>query len=112
MNETPASSESAKPVLKFRTRHDHYIADACVVWCYNDRFYELLKKFGKKQKFTHIDLVKVAGGAKALASAEATPEREFVLNQVKTSVRFHGAKRVVLMLHRDCGAYGGLPWTP
>jgi carbonic anhydrase len=76
------------------------------VWCYDDRFYKLLKAFGKQEGFTHIDLVKIAGGAKALAG-EASPDRDFVLNQIKTSVRLHGTKRVVLMLHRDCGAYGG-----
>lgn len=96
----------ADPIVKFKTSAEHYIADACVVWCYDDRFYKLLKVFGKKQGFKNIDLVKVAGGAKALAG-DASPERDFVIGQIKTSVRLHGTKRVVLMLHRDCGAYGG-----
>ncbi len=56
--------------------------------------------------FKNFDLVKIAGGAKALAG-DASPERDFVLSQIKTSVRLHGTKRIVLMLHRDCGAYGG-----
>ncbi len=107
------SATEAMPVVKFKTKPEHYHADACVVWCYDDRFYKLLKKFGKKQKFKNIDLVKVAGGAKALATADATEgsssmaERDFVLSQIKTSVRLHAAKRIILMLHRDCGAYGG-----
>jgi carbonic anhydrase len=96
------------PFVKFDSSKEHYTADACVVWCFDDRFYKLLKAFGKQEKFDHIDLVKIAGGAKALASTEsASPERDFVLNQIKTSVRLHGTKRVVLMLHRDCGVYGG-----
>jgi carbonic anhydrase len=95
-----------EPFVKFESQKEHYTADACVVWCYDDRFYKLLKAFGKQEGFTHIDLVKIAGGAKALAG-EASPDRDFVLNQIKTSVRLHGTKRVVLMLHRDCGAYGG-----
>jgi carbonic anhydrase len=96
------------PVVKFKTHAEHYTADACVVWCYDDRFYKLLKVFGKKQGFKNIDLVKIAGGAKALADgAEVSADRDFVINQIKTSVRLHGTKRVVLMLHRDCGAYGG-----
>ena len=94
------------PVVKFKTHAEHYTADACVVWCYDDRFYKLLKAFGKKQGFKNIDLVKIAGGAKALAG-DAGPDRDFVINQIKTSVRLHGTKRVILMLHRDCGAYGG-----
>ncbi|HUC01611.1 MAG TPA: carbonic anhydrase [Candidatus Paceibacterota bacterium] len=94
--------------MKFNSEHGHYTADACVVWCFDDRFYKLLKAFGKQEGFGHIDLVKVAGGAKALASEEAaSPERDFLLAQIKTSARLHGTKRVVLMLHRDCGGYGG-----
>jgi carbonic anhydrase len=99
---------AAEPLFKFESSKEHYTADACVVWCFDDRFYKLLKAFGKQEGFVHIDLVKIAGGAKALASTDgASPDRDFVLNQIKTSVRLHGTKRVVLMLHRDCGAYGG-----
>lgn len=95
-----------EPFVKFDSQKEHYTADACVVWCFDDRFYKLLKAFGKQERFDHIDLVKVAGGAKTLAG-DASPDRDFVLGQIKTSVRLHGTKRVVLMLHRDCGAYGG-----
>jgi carbonic anhydrase len=94
------------PFVKFESSKEHYMADACVVWCFDDRFYKLLKAFGKQEGFAHIDLVKIAGGAKALAG-EASPDRDFVVNQIKTSVRLHGTKRIILMLHRDCGAYGG-----
>ena len=95
-----------EPFVRFDSQKEHYTAAACVVWCFDDRFYKLLKAFGKQEKFGHIDLVKVAGGAKALAG-DASPDRDFVLGQIKTSVRLHGTRRVVLMLHRDCGAYGG-----
>ena len=90
--------------LSYETPKEHYAADACVVWCYDDRFSGLLGALTKDLK--NYDLVKVAGGAKALAG-DPSPERDFVLAQVTTSIRLHGAKRVVLMLHRDCGAYGG-----
>lgn len=93
-------------VFSLVSEKGHYTADACVVWCFDDRFYKLLKAFGKREKFKHIDLVKVAGGAKALAGGSSR-ERDFVLDQVKTSVRLHAAPRIILMLHRDCGAYGG-----
>ena len=102
----------AKQVVNFKTNPEHYHADACVVWCYDDRFYKLLKKFGKRQDFKNIDLVKIAGGAKALAAGSeddvmATAARDFVIGQIKASVRLHAAKRIILMLHLDCGAYGG-----
>ncbi len=93
-------------VVSSRSPDGHYAADACVVWCFDDRFYKLLKAFGKKEGWKNIDLVKVAGGAKALAG-DASPDRDFVLGQIQTSVRLHGTKRTILMLHRDCGACGG-----
>ena len=97
---------TTEPFVKFDSPKEHYTANACVVWCFDDRFYKLLKAFGKQEGFGHIDLVKDAGGAKALAG-DASPERDFLLGQIATSVRLHGTNRVVLMLHRDCGAFGG-----
>jgi carbonic anhydrase len=35
-------------------------------------------------------------------------DREFILDQIRKSIRLHGTRRVILMLHSDCGAYGGL----
>ena len=48
------------------------------------------------------------GGAKCLATPEQESEREFVVEQIRKSMRLHGTDRVVLMVHSDCGAYGGL----
>lgn len=102
---------SGEPVVRFESQKDHYTADACVVWCFDDRFYKLLKAFGKQEKWGHIDLVKVAGGAKALAggqSSDGSPsDRDFLFGQIKASIRLHGTRRVILMTHRDCGGYGG-----
>lgn len=91
-------------IISYNSPREHYAADACVVWCFDDRFSRLLSAFSKD--FKSFDLVKVAGGAKALAGG-SSPERDFILGQVRTSVRLHGTKRIVLMLHRDCGAYSG-----
>src|SRR5438093_6949199 len=35
-------------------------------------------------------------------------KRSFALGQVRTSMRLHRTNRVMLMIHSDCGAYGGL----
>jgi len=43
-----------------------------------------------------------------LASPEHETDREFVLEQIRKSIRLHGTSLVILMLHSDCGAYGGL----
>lgn len=90
--------------IKFESAKEHYIADACVAWCFDDRFTPLMGEFLKQ--FPHSDVVKVAGGAKALAGGPS-PERDFVLGQIKASIRLHATKKVVLMVHIDCGAYGG-----
>lgn len=52
--------------------------------------------------------IRVAGGAKCLATPDPESERDFVLEQIPKSIRLHGTDRVVLMVHSDCGAYGGL----
>lgn len=31
-----------------------------------------------------------------------------MLEQIRKSIRLHGTKVVILMVHSDCGAYGGL----
>ena len=93
-----------KKILSHDTLKGHYEAEACIVWCFDDRFTGLLREFTKDME--NFDLVKVAGGAKALAEG-ASPARDFVQEQIATSLRLHGAKKVVLMLHEDCGAYGG-----
>jgi hypothetical protein len=65
-------------------------------------------KFLKRIGVVNSDPIKVAGGAKYLASPEHETDREFVLDQIRKSMRLHGTTRVVLMVHSDCGAYGGL----
>ena len=56
----------------------------------------------------YCDPIKVAGGAKSLALPEVKTDREFVLEQIRKSMRLHDTKRVILIVHSDCGAYGGL----
>jgi len=53
-------------------------------------------------------MVKVAGGAKSLASPERESDRAFLLDQIRKSIALHHTKKVILMAHSDCGAYGGL----
>lgn len=84
----------------------HYKADACVVWCFDDRFSGLLQKFIETKKFRHVDLVKVAGGAKGLASPANEAEREYLLDQIAKSIELHHPPFIILMVHADCGAYG------
>lgn len=85
----------------------HYIASACIVWCFDNRFTKSLQDFIKSRGFLHYDLVEIAGGAKSLSSPSSDEEREFVLKQIQTSIKLHQASRIILANHVDCGAYGG-----
>lgn len=94
-----------KQVIKFKSDEEHYKADACVVWCFDDRFTGLLgelNQFG----FKHVDLVKVAGGAKGLA--DEVDGIRYLEDQVLKSIRLHNTPLVILMIHKECGAYGDL----
>jgi len=93
-------------VVSFDSSREHYDAEACVVWCFDDRFFKLLDAFIKGQGWKKVDVVKAAGGAKALTD-DKSPDYVFVMNQIKASVRLHKTKRLALMVHIDCGGYGG-----
>jgi carbonic anhydrase len=97
-----------KKVFHFNSMRDQYVADAAVVWCFDHRFHTGFAKFLKRIGATEIDVIKIAGGAKALASPATESERAFVLNQIRASIRLHQSRRVILMVHSDCGGYGGL----
>lgn len=97
-----------KLLLKSRISRAHYTADACVVWCFDDRFASTRKRFFKKLGLRRVDHVSIAGGMKTLATRGSSPNRNVALEQIATSIRLHHTKRVILMTHSDCGAYGGL----
>ena len=95
-------------VFHFDAPRDKYHCDAVVVWCFDNRFQVGFAKFLKRLGVVNSDPIKIAGGAKCLASPELETDREFVIEQIRKSMRLHGTRRAILMLHSDCGAYGGL----
>ena len=97
-----------KKVFHFEAPRQKYHCDAAVIWCFDNRFELGFRKFLKRIGVVNSDPVKIAGGAKCLASPDLETEREFILEQIRKSMRLHGTQRVILMLHSDCGAYGGL----
>lgn len=97
-----------KKLFHFDSPRDRYICDAAIVWCFDNRFELGFRKFLKHIGVNNNDPIKIAGGAMSLASPKHEYEREFVLEQIRASIRLHDTKRVILMLHSDCGAYGGL----
>jgi len=95
-------------VFHFDAPREKYHCDAAIIWCFDNRFELGFRKFLKRIGVANSDPIKIAGGAKCLASPELETEREFVLGQIRKSIQLHGTRRVILMLHSDCGAYGGL----
>lgn len=95
-------------VFHFDAPRERYQADAAVVWCFDNRFHLSFAKFLKRLGVETSDVIKIAGGAKDLASPATETDRQFLLEQIRLSMRLHGTKRVILMLHSDCGGYGGL----
>ncbi len=97
-----------KKIVDVKIEKEHYVAAACVVWCFDDRFTPALEAFIKEKGFKHFDIIRIAGGGKSLASPENESDRAFILKQIEISLRLHKSERIILMNHSDCGAYGGL----
>jgi carbonic anhydrase-like protein len=95
-------------LFHFDSPPEPYRADACVVCCFDARFELVLRKFLKRRGIFTADQIRVAGGAKCLASPREEAERAYALEQIRLSLRLHEAARVLLMMHSDCGAYQGL----
>jgi carbonic anhydrase len=97
-----------KRVFYFDSPKEKYHCDAVVVACFDHRFDLVLRKFLKRIRIVNPDPIIVAGGAKSLASPEHETDRSFLVAQVEKSIKLHDTDRVILLLHSDCGAYGGL----
>lgn len=95
-------------VFHFQAPRERYQCEAAIVWCFDNRFHLSFAKFLKRLGIDTSDVIKIAGGAKCLASPASETDRQFVLEQIRTSIRLHGTTLVIIMLHSDCGAYGGL----
>src|SRR5260370_16194857 len=87
---------------------DPSVADAAVLCCFDHRISTAVRKFMKKQGIERADMIIVAGGAKTLASPRNDFEQDFILEQVRMSIRLHQTKRVMVMSHSDCATYGVL----
>jgi hypothetical protein len=97
-----------KKVFHFDAPRERYQCDAAIIWCFDNRFELGFRKFLKRVGVVNSDPIKIAGGAKSLASPDREGDREFVLEQIRKSMQLHATRRVILMVHSDCGAYGGL----
>ncbi|MEK7500911.1 MAG: carbonic anhydrase [Patescibacteria group bacterium] len=93
-------------IISHKIDPQHYTADVTIIWCFDDRFSELLDKLARHNGWRWIDLIKIAGGAKGLAMEGQSAEKNFLLNQIEKSISLHHPDTIALMVHTDCGAYG------
>ena len=85
----------------------HYTAQAAIVWCFDNRAWDAFQRFLDREDIRTFDPILIAGGAKDLASPEQKSNRQYLLDQIAKSIKLHHTKKIVLMTHEDCGAYGG-----
>jgi carbonic anhydrase len=97
-----------RKIFHFDSPADPYVADAAVLCCFDARISQVVRKFLRKQSIGRPDMIIVAGGAKTLASPRNDFEQDFILEQVRMSIRLHQTRRVLVMSHSDCATYGGL----
>lgn len=97
-----------KKVFHFDAPREWYVCDAAILSCFDSRFDAGFAKFLKQCGIAKPDPIRIAGGAKVLVSPDRESDRAFILQQIRSSIRLHGTRRVILMLHTDCGAYGRL----
>lgn len=77
-----------------------------VVSCMDFRFRRrLLDAMMKDLGVDECDEIKLAGGAKNIASPNKSGRFESVLDDLMLAVKKHGARRIVLLTHQNCGKY-------
>jgi carbonic anhydrase len=84
-----------------------HTCDAFVLACIDFRFHHALAEPLKKMQIFSYDLKCDAGAAKYLVSAEKPAVRDWIFENIEIASRLHHVKKVVLVNHYDCGAYGG-----
>ena len=77
---------------------DSHRAEAIIITCIDFRLQEAINKWiSENSQPGTFDRVALAGGVKNL---------ETILGQIEIAHRLHHIKKVILINHEDCGAYG------
>lgn len=61
----------------------------------------------QKTIVAYLEENKILGDGDMISIAGGVQNADFILNQITLSKKLHGIKRVILINHTDCGAYGG-----
>jgi carbonic anhydrase len=89
--------------VSFAEEHAHE-CENLVVMCMDFRFHEKVSQVIEHSGYRQFDLVAMPGGSKSITD-EAT--RAAALAAIEIGVSVHHIRRVIIVDHVDCRAYGG-----
>ena len=73
-------------VFHFDAPREKYHCDAAIIWCFDNRFELGFRKFLKRIGVENSDPIKIAGGAKCLASPELETDFYGILRGLKKNL--------------------------
>ena len=80
------------------------VCDNLVLMCMDFRFHKQISDLISCAGYRDFDIIALPGASKAVLSDVS---RDVVLGAVKLVIGAHGVKRVIIVDHVDCRAYGG-----
>lgn len=81
---------------------------ALVINCMDFRLVDETRKYLKRKNLAgNYDLVCVAGSTKEIARPADELVRAYLLKCISVSYNLHKARKLIIIHHTDCGAYGG-----
>lgn len=91
-----------KVPFKFKNIHS---CEAVVLSCIDFRFWkETIEFVDRELGIKNFDFPSLPGSAKAINESN---DEQFVFGSISVPVELHHAKKIVIINHQDCGAYGG-----
>ncbi|GEM_PF-1310094 len=102
---TPLHRRSGMPSQTLLTKAP--IQPALVICCKDYRYIQPIQRFVKRRLgIRWYDLKATAGGVRAMLESPRIV-RQWILRDIDLVYRLHCVRRVILVHHEDCAAYGG-----
>ena len=92
----------------------HAPTDTLVIQCSDHRFQQVFSSFcnGQILPGENFDLLAFPGASQLLVFGEANPKlTNSLLRPIKFLIKQHGVKRIVIIMHEDCGWYNNFVST-
>ena len=82
------------------------IQPALIICCKDYRYIQPIQRFVRRRGIRWYDLKATAGGVLAMLDSPRMVRR-WILRDIDLVYRLHGVRRVIVVHHEDCAAYGG-----